>query len=210
MTLIILGAGMYWFFHGSSNPGTHPIGGGDVLEVFRTKGGSLEIAGLKKTEELRKELGAGSWRGTTASSIRVEASYRYSIDLPREWRIALNEATKTGFVVAPAFEPQLPVSVNSGSLEEKTDSGWGRFDKWDLLQELRKEVSSQLEGKAKSDGYRKLVEGEARKTVEDFVYDWIVKERGWKRDGTSAVKVYFANEADIPFPGSSKLTDFLP
>jgi hypothetical protein len=37
----------------------------------------------------------------------------------------------------------------------------------------------------------------ARQTVEEFVADWLLKQRGWPEHSDRFVKVYFADEPDI-------------
>ena len=93
---------------------------------------------------------------------------------------------------------------------EWTQSGWGRFDKWDQLRALRRETSPYLETLAGSPGYIDVARGQARLTVEEFVADWLLKQRGWPKDSERFVKVYFADEPDIPFPEKKTLKNFLP
>jgi hypothetical protein len=189
---------------GSGGPASPPA----VLVPFRTPGGTLHTNGFVKTEVLRKDT--GSWRGTTSSEIRLNATYRYEIPLRSKWNIYLDETRRVAFVVAPTFRPQFPVAVDSRSIYEWTESGWGRFDKWDQLEALRREVSPWLEKLATSPGYREVARGQARTTVEEFVADWLLKSRGWPRDSERFVKVYFADESNIPFPANKSLKDFLP
>ena len=179
------------------------------LVPFRTPGGTLHTNGFLKTETLHKET--GSWLGTTTSSIRLNATYRYDIELrSKDWNILIDDARKVAFVIAPPFQPQLPVAVDSRSVEEWTESGWGRFDKWDHLRALRRETSPHLEKLATSNGYIEVARGQARLTVEEFVADWLLKSRGWPERSERFVKVYFADEPDIPFPENKSLKDFLP
>jgi hypothetical protein len=176
---------------------------------FRTPGGTLQTNGFRKTEVLRKQT--GSWRGTTSSAIQLTAIYRYEIELrSKDWNIYIDDARHVAFVVAPAFRPQLPVAVDSTSVYEWTESGWGRFDKWDQLQALRREVSPSLQRQATSPGYIEVARGQARMTMEEFVADWLLKHRGWTDRSERFVKVYFADEPDVPYPANKSLKDFLP
>ncbi len=176
---------------------------------FRTAGGTLHTNGFTQTEILRKT--AGSWLGTTTSRIRLTATYRYEIELrSKDWNILIDDTRKVAFVIAPAFKAQLPVAVDSRSVQEWTESGWGRFDKWDHLRTLRCEISPHLEQLAESAGYMEVARGQARITVEEFVSDWLLKCRGWPEHSERFVKVYFADEPDIPFPENKSLKDFLP
>ena len=161
---------------GSGGPPSPPA----MLVPFRTPGGILHTNGFVKTEVLRKDT--GSWRGTTSSEIRLNATYHYEIQLRSQWNIYLDKTRHVAFIVAPTFRPQLPVAVDSRSVYEWTESGWGRFDKWDQLEALRREVSPWLERLATSPGYREVARGQARITVEEFVADWLLKSRGWPRN----------------------------
>ncbi|MEP6672812.1 MAG: hypothetical protein ABJF10_26845 [Chthoniobacter sp.] len=191
---------------GSAHGG--PLSPPPELVPFRTPGGILHTNGFIKTETLTKE--SGSWRGTTSSSIRLNATYRYQIVLRNRWNIYLDEGRGIAFVIAPPFQAQLPVAVDSRSVYEWTESGWGRFDKWDQLEALHREVSPFLERQAMSTGYVEVARGQARITVEEFVADWLLKSKGWPVRGERFVKVYFADEPDIPFPEKRGLKDFLP
>ena len=113
-------------------------------------------------------------------------------------------------IVAPPYKPQLPVAVDSKTVQEWTASGWGRFDKWEQLQALRTEISPTLATKAGSKAYMDLARGDARKTVEEFASDWLVKNNTLPPKSKYLMKVYFADEPDIPFPENKTLKDFLP
>ena len=213
LILIALCAGIWWWMKpdgpGSSSPPHGPLGSG-IMEPFRTPGGTLQTNGITKTEEIRKDKNTGSWWGTTSAGIRFNATYRYEVELRSDWKLHIDEQRRLAFVVAPAFKPQLPVAVDSQSVQEWTSSGWARFDKWDHLQKLRQEISPVLEEKAKSHGYMDLARGDARSTVEEFVSDWIVKNRPWPEGPEPVIKVYFSDEKEIPFPDGRSLEDFLP
>jgi hypothetical protein len=210
--LILLCAALYWALHiarriesrsaGTSSPPPE-------LVPFRTAGGTLHTNGFLKTETLQRET--GSWLGTTTSGIRFNAIYRYDIELrSKDWNILIDDTRRVVFVVAPPFRPQLPVAVDSRTVCEWAQSGWGRFDKWDQLRTLRREISPHLESLAGSSGYIEVARGQARVTVEEFVSDWLLKSRGWPEHSERFVKVWFADEPDIPFPENKSLKDFLP
>jgi hypothetical protein len=209
--LLVVGAGTYWFFNkgdGDAKLPRKPLNG-DTMKVFRVPGGTLSAGGLTKTETLSKS-DKSKWLGTTSSVMRVDATYRYEVELRSDWNFEFDEVRKVAFVVAPRLKPQLPVAIDTKTLQEETSSGWARFDKWDHLAELRRELSPFLEKKANSPDYIDLVRGEARRTVEEFVADWIIKEHGWSRKDRPVVKVYFEDEKDIPFPPGRSLSDYLP
>jgi len=171
---------------------------------FRTPGGTLNTNGFAKTEILSKKN--GSWLGTTSSEIHLDATYRYEIQLRDKWNIYIDDTRKLAFVVAPPIRPELPVAVNSKSLSHSTSSGWARFDKRHNLEELRKETSGYLENLSKSPAYIEAAKGKARITVEEFITDWLLKQRGWPDN----IKPYVKVEPNIPFPEKTTLKDFLP
>jgi len=211
LILIVVATGLVWWLRpediltgraGNMSPPPE-------LVPFRTAGGTLHTNGFLKTETLTKQT--VSWRGTTSTSIRLNATYRYDIELrSKDWNILIDDTRKVAFIVAPPFRPQLPVAVDSRTSYEWTESGWGRFDKWELLQTLRREISPTLERLATNPGYLEVARGQARTTVEEFVSDWLLKQRGWPTHSERFVKVYFADEPDIPFPANRSLKDFLP
>jgi hypothetical protein len=188
--------------------GGTPIFGAGRLEPFRTPGGTLHTNGFVKTEELRKDV--GSWRGTTSSGIRVDATYRYDVELRANWNFYVDDARRTAIIVAPPYKAQLPVATDSTTLQEWTSSGWGRFDKWDQLEALRQEMSPFLARKANSRQYLDIARGDARKTVEEFATDWLLKTNRLPSKAPYVVKVYFADEPDIPLPDGKTVRDFLP
>ena len=179
LALVIVCALLFWWLRPHVSGGTQPASNGPVgigrLEPFRTPGGTLHTNGIVKTEELRKD--EGSWRGTTSSGIRLDATYRYEIELRSNWNFYIDDTRKTALIVAPLYKPQLPVAVDSKTVQEWTSSGWGRFDKWDQLQALRQEISPFLAAKARSKSYMDLARGDARKTVEEFASDWLLKSQ---------------------------------
>jgi hypothetical protein len=211
LALIVICALLFWWLRppgdGAAQMPAGTVGAGR-LEPFRSPGGTLHTNGFVKTEELRRD--EGSWRGTTSSAIRFDATYRYEVELRAKWNYYIDDTRRTALVVAPQFKPELPVAVDSGTVQEWTSSGWGRFDKWDQLQALRKEISPYLAGKASSKAYLDIARGDARKTVEEFVSDWLLKSNRLPANSAYVVKVYFADEPDIPFPENRTVKDFLP
>lgn len=212
IALIVIGALLYWWLVPPGSGGKAPDPNGPVgigrLEPFRTAGGTLHTNGIIKTEEMRKDT--GSWRGTTSSGVRVDATYRFDIELRSQWNFFLDDTRKIAFVVAPALKPQLPVAFDSKTVQEWTSGGWLRFDKHENLQALRQDLSPYLAEKARSKGYVDLARGDARKTVEEFVTDWLLKNSKGASSSDYVVKVFFEDEPDIPYPDTMNLKSFLP
>jgi len=208
--LIVVCAGLYWFYRPHRGGwGGGPIGIGRLVP-FRIPGGTLQTNGFIKTEELRKDDPSMLWRGTTSSGIRFDATYRYEIELRSNWNFYIDDARKIALIIAPSYKPQLPVAVDSTTLQEWASSGWARFDKWNQLEALRQEISPFLADKAASKDYMDIARGDARRTVEEFVSDWLLKNNSLPPNSKYVVKVYFPDEPDIPFPENKTLKDFLP
>lgn len=209
--LILVSTLLYWWLRGNGRVESghaRLMSPPPQLVPFRTAGGTLHTNGFMKTEMFHNET--STWLGTTSSSIRLNATYRYEIELRNKWNILIDDTRKLAFVIAPPFRPQLPVAVDSGSVVEWTESGWGRFNKWEHLGALRRETSTHLEKLAMSIGYIEVARGQARITVEEFVTDWLLRTRGWPEHSECFVKVYFADEQEIPFPDNKSVKDFLP
>lgn len=206
LALILISALFFLWWRADQPTGTATIHG--QLVPFRTVGGLLETHGFTRAETFHKDT--GSFLGTTSSEIRLNATYRYAIELRTKWNIYIDDTRHLAFVIAPAFRPQLPIAVDSRSVFEWTASGWGRFNKWEHLQALHREMGLQLEKLAMSTTYIELGRKQARITVEEFVTDWVLKNRGWPKDCQPCVKVHFADEEDIPLPEKTVMKDYLP
>lgn len=209
--LLLVGAGIFWWLKEDGGLPVLQRGQlhGDTMKLIRVPGGTLSTGGLTKTETLYKS-NKRKWLGTTSSVIRVDATFRYEVELRSDWNLGLDEERKVAFVIAPRLKPQLPVAVDTKTFQEETSSGWARWDKADHLARLRREISPFLEKKANSQDYIELVRGDARKTVEEFVSDWILKEHGWNVEDRPVVKVYFEDEKDIPYPSGRSPKEFRP
>lgn len=209
--LLLVGAGIFWWLKEDQSLPVLQRGQlhGDTMKLIRVPGGTLSTGGLTKTETLYKS-NKHKWLGTTSSVIRVDATFRYEVELRSDWNLGLDEERKVAFVIAPRLKPQLPVAVDTKTFQEETSSGWARWDKAEHLARLRQEISPFLEKKANSQDYIELVRGDARKTVEEFVSDWILKEHGWNVEDRPVVKVYFEDEKDIPYPSGRSPKEFRP
>lgn len=160
--------------------------------LFRTPGGLLEVAGLKRTEEFQKDV--NSWRGHSISSIQLEATYRYSVELPKELSVSIDQ--NVARVVMPNFTPELPVAFDTNTLKEKADEGWLRFDGKELLGSLKQDLSKQLTEKASSEVYRTLARETARQTLKEFISLRIIQDKDWLDDPKRILEVKFQDEVD--------------
>jgi hypothetical protein len=172
-------------------------GPGSEIIVMRTKGGLLEVATIRATEQLDKKFTytvLGMKVGETMPHIRVPAVYRYHIDLAPEWTIVRTDKVFT--VVTPAVKPSLPVAVDLAHLEKDVGGTWILipFNEHDDLDSLEREITATLARKAGSSAYLQLQREAARKTVTEFVKKWLVTQVQWQTGSTSEIRVLFPDE----------------
>jgi hypothetical protein len=130
--------------------------------------------------------------GTTVSIIQVPVTYRYHIEMQKEWPIYLSG--KSALVRAGEVKPSLPAAIDTSKMEKYTQSGWARFNKDENLELLERSITPQLEGRSQVPAIRQLAMDAGRQTVREFVTTWLLKEQGWKRDGENKVIVLFPGE----------------
>jgi hypothetical protein len=174
-----------------------------VPVVMRSAGGLLEISTVTVFERFKREDTREFWGvplGTTVSIIQAPVTYRYHIELAREWPIHLHG--KTAVVRTAPVKPSLPVAFDTTRLEKYTQSGWARFNKDENLALLERSITPQLQARAQNPAVRKLALEAGRKTVAEFVTTWLLKEQGWQRDPAYRVVVLFPGE-EWPRKGAS-------
>ena len=164
--------------------------------VMRTRAGRLEVATLRMTETVERSAD-WSWRGMsfggkTVSAIEVPVVYQYLIDLGEEWPIEING--KQAIVRPPGFRAHTPVGIDTTGVKKRTESGWARFDKDENLVALEKSLGPELELRARAPRNISRVRDEARKTVEEFVAAWLLKEHQWSREAGRSIVVLFPGE----------------
>ncbi|MGE0043865.1 MAG: hypothetical protein AB7H88_17790 [Vicinamibacterales bacterium] len=166
--------------------------------VSTTPGGFLEAARVEMTEDFyRSDLKTwwGIYLGNTVSHIQARAIYRYGVPLvDPAWRIVTRGPVSE--VIAPDLRASLPVAIDTGTMREKTENGWARFDKDDQLADLRRSMSAELGERAQDSARLALAREAARRTIGEFVGHWLATQGGWTPGAFSSVNVHFASEAD--------------
>ncbi|MFM7707962.1 MAG: hypothetical protein ACKO9D_08110 [Gammaproteobacteria bacterium] len=169
--------------------------------VMRTKGGLLEVATVRALERFTREDSRDFWGidlGTTVSQIQVPVTYRFHIEMAREWPIEIRG--RTAIARAPVIKPSLPVAFDTTLMEKYTRAGWARFNKEENLAALERSMTPTLAERAAGDAYRGLAEDAARRTIAEFITTWLLKETDWKRDPLHKVVVLFPGEKPPPLP----------
>ena len=160
---------------------------GDILELAVSRGDET----FKRSDE--KRIG-WDWvyLGTTVVEIRVPVVFRYHLRLSDPWQLA--SRGQVCVVRAPAIRPSLPPAIDTAKLEKRAESGWARFDKNDKLDELERSLTGILEQRAMDPGHLQLVREACRKSVAEFVRNWLVREQQWRRDRFTSIIVVFPDE----------------
>jgi len=202
LALAGLVAGLLWFVW--TRPGT-PAGRdwtalwqSEPPVVTTTPGGLLETATVRTSEDFYRSDSRSWWGlylGTTVSQIQAAVVYRYGVPLADPgWKIVTRGPIAV--VVAPPLRPSLPVAIDTATLQERTASGWARFDKDVQLEELRRSMSADLAGRAAEQTRVALVVEASRRTIAEFAEQWLVARGEWQRGAFTSVKVYFTDELD--------------
>ncbi len=174
-----------------------------VTRIDSTRGDILELATMESEETISKfdmktAFNSLLYLGTTVSEIKAPVVYRYHLRLSDEWRLSASGNVVT--VIAPVIRPSLPPAIRTDGMEKKSESGWLRFNAEQNLAELERSLTPFLENRARSPGKINKVREACRKSVAEFVKNWLIKEQQWRKDGLAAIVVVFADEpqaADI-------------
>jgi hypothetical protein len=168
-------------------------------EIVPGGSGRLELATLNSIEIFKREdMKTVAWDwvylGTTVSEIKVPVTYRYHLRLSDPWKLDVSD--KTCIVLAPRFRPTQPPSIHTDGMEKKSDRGWLRFNQAEEMAELEKSITPTLKLYARDKRHMDVVREECRKTVAQFVRDWLLKEKQWRTDRFHAIKVIFSDERE--------------
>ncbi|MEO5670262.1 MAG: hypothetical protein ABIR26_06175 [Ramlibacter sp.] len=204
-TLALAGAiwlAYVWFLARPSN-GETIVQASGIPVVMRSAGGLLEIATVTVFERFTRTDTRDFWGmnlGTTVSIVQVPVTYRFHIEMAKEWPIQLHG--KTAVVRAGDVKPSLPVAIDTARMEKYTQSGWARFNKDENLALLERSITPELKARANDPAIRRLAIDAGRNTVREFVTVWLLKEQGFKRDADHMVIVLFPGETEQPRPVS--------
>jgi hypothetical protein len=160
-------------------------------------GGRLELAALNATETLTESNDlTTAWGnlhlGSTITEIKVPAMYRYYLRLHDAWK--LDVSSNICVVYAPRIHPTLPPAIDTSQMEKRSSEGWGRFNATAQMDQLERDITPTLASYAGDKRHMDLVREECRKTVAQFVRDWLFREEQWRGDRLSGIKVIFPDE----------------
>ena len=171
-----------------------------IPTLSRNSGGNLDLARAHSTETFKQtDKKTIAWDliplGETVSEIKVPVTYRYHLRLRDSWR--LDVSNNICIVYAPRIRATLPPAIHTEGMEKKSAQGWGRFNARQQMDELEKSITPTLVTYARDEQHLALVREACRKTVAEFVKDWLLKEDQWRIDRFHTIKVIFEDESAI-------------
>ena len=168
-----------------------------VPEVHSAGSGRLEVATstvtemFERSDEYRVFWGLLSL-GSTISQIQVPVTYRYHVNLADPWRIEVSG--QTCLVYAPAIQGSQPPAIHTDRMEKRSQAGWARLDAQQQLDTLQKSITPILRNYAGDSRHLNVVKDQCRRTIAEFVRDWLLREDHWRQDRFQNVVVFFPDE----------------
>ena len=182
-------------------------------EVFRIPGGNLELAKMESWESFKRSstmiLFNREVPGTrTIVEARVPATYRYHVRLNDPWDIRIASGTCT--ILAPALQPTLPPAIDTQRMQLVTDEGILAFDGEQEMRRLIESITPTLNENARNPQNIAQIREPARRTVEEFVRNWLLSKDAWGDERIERVVVYFADEGAVPPPEAAPAIEQKP
>lgn len=168
-----------------------------IPEISDAGGGRLELAKVDRVESLKSEdrltlLWDRFSLGTSTAEIRVPVTYRYYVKLDDAWEIKTQGPVC--IVQAPRLRTMLPPAIHSHLMEKRSRNGWARFGANEQLETLEKGLMPTLVQYAEDDATMVLVRDQARKSLEQFVRQWLLQQFPGLNEDIKIVEVTFKGE----------------
>jgi hypothetical protein len=168
-----------------------------IPEIEGTGLGNLELATVEVNEIISitdeaRILWDRVSLGETVSEIRIPVNYRYHLRLADPWRIEVSG--QTCLVRAPRVRASQPPAIDTERMTKHSESGWGRFNAAEQLEELERSLTPTVERYAEDPRHIDLVREQARRTVAEFVRIWLLAEDHWREDRFHSIVVQFEDE----------------
>jgi len=166
----------------------------------------LELAAFEATETISRTDDKRIFfdlvpLGSTVSEIRVPVTYRYHLRLDEEWTLSVVEGTCV--VHAPAIRPTQPPAIHTDRMEQRSESGWLRFNEDEEMDTLMSSLTPTLIDRARDEDHLELVRDRCRNRVGEFVRSWLLLEDQWGDGRFTHVEVIFSDEVgESPSPRS--------
>lgn len=170
-----------------------------VPKIHGAGGGRLEVATAEAVETFersdeRRVLWDAFSLGTTVSEVKVPVTYRYHLRLEDAWRIEVAEPIC--IVYAPAIRPTQPPAIHTEGMRKRVEEDLLRFDGDDQMAKLEESITPRLRQLAQDPQHIDLVRDKARRTVAEFVRQWLLLEEQWGEEHIRLVQVVFPDEVN--------------
>lgn len=130
-------------------------------------------------------------------TVKFKAHYVYYVSAEKkQWKFRYDN----GIVYVHAPKLDCRVSIDTGTIEGKYKSGWLVPDEDQKLRKLEKSISSYAKRKSLSRNYVNMVREISRKRIEEFIYEWFLKDNCPVTD----IRVKFADEKDFGYLDPSR------
>lgn len=167
----------------------------EIQRVSSTHGDRLELATFESNEYFHQE-DERRWGvfyfGTTTADIAAPCTFRYHLQLSDRWTLSVS--SNMCIVKAPNFQASLPVAIHTDRMFKRAESGWLRWDKHDMLNDLERTMTPVLDKSAEDKKHRAAVREDARESVGKFVKNWLMREDHWRKDRFTAIIVEFPDD----------------
>lgn len=163
--------------------------GGDILELASAE--NDETFSIADEKRVGWDL---VYLGTSQAEIRVPVTFRYHLRLSDAWRLETRD--HVCIVLAPRIRATRPPAIHMDRMEKRAASGWARFDKAELLEELEKSMMGSLQLRATDEAHMALAREACRQSVAAFVRTWLLREDQWRKDRFTAIVVVFPDEIE--------------
>ena len=167
--------------------------------VESNEGNILEIATATSTEAFASQtyytaFGKEVPGSKVVSKITVPATYRYHIDLSRDWHLVPRD--QRIYIVAPDIRPTLPIAFDTGSMKKEIEGSWMRVDEQADLDALQSTLTTELALRAADPKTIEQISDEARLSVAKFAKAWLLSRDHWRNDRFNEITVLFDREVD--------------
>lgn len=167
--------------------------------IEANQGGLLELATSQSVETfIVEDKRTLAWDmislGTTTSEIKVPVTYRYHVRLSDDWLLSRSEGVC--LVFAPPIRPSLPPAIHTDRMEKKASSGWARFNAESQLEELERSLTPRLSQYASDPQHMNPVRETCRKTLAEFIRQWLLDEGQWGSEKLNSIQVVFPDEME--------------
>ena len=195
--LLIAAALLFAGYYAATRMHLPPVASsGDTPVFIPTNGGELLFGKIERTQTFNTRhvltvAGIPLSACKANSSITIPATTSYKVKLERQWKVLLRDNELV--VIAPKVTPLLPVGFDTSGIK-KTAAGCPLLSSQNTLDALERKISNELKKHAESAQNIQIARESGRKAVEQFVRNWLMKQRQYEHAAAYPIKVFFEGE----------------